>query len=805
MKMREVEKQSLCNKSKQPWFQLFFMIYCMGLIIPTQSWAGEGDCQHFDFRPFYRKADLSWAGHARVTRGQAPLYDASAGDSVTGHLKFNTVLRVNAEQGNRIQVTHFGAANPIGWLEKSQALCRILPLRGKNGIERKIFIRTQATPKGEKQSSIMARQQPAKGDCSSVGTCRELTRFVLQLVFDETDGYLLLGDRYRLEPENSSALLGWVSKDDVYEWPTAYALRPTEAPPKNRRLCAYPTKKDARAGTNCIFVEGGTAWYTMGHRIPILAKERNLYKVAFPAYRGQGTSTGANKARLSSTGFQEKDFSALTEKRYKDVFFLIDGTQSMQPAIDGVLGRRGQEGVVQRIMEKLRTDPELHRGSRFRFGFRIYRDRYARNGNLGEGLPLDSPCAPDENDQQESEQRFLKAIADVKVTDEDDDDYPENLYGGIVQAIGNDMRSCPNHLKLLFVIGDAGYDVNAWGDQAIQQSRLISRLNRRTKTGTEKTLVFFVRTPDFSNRAHDTEKYREAYRLFGAQGKALLTAIGLSEKFFIDEDFSAIPQRVVERLHKYGKVEINEIILDLRNGASFTESVRTMRQKYPDIEPAFWDVLGNSVKNVLKDQYDKRVYDTVTEGYVPVSTDFVEEVWLTATELRDWTHMILAGFDDVLKYREDEIRAKFVETLVNGLQRVIKKPPFQDTRETAREYAQRKGGLPVRENSPLLNYEWEEYMDERKVPSCEISRLATWGYRVKEMLGIIYGGKERPVFKKAEYPNSTCVGLSEKGRNIPWIQDTPRGEPLCPDDKRCRYDHPVLGRTIYWVPQEYLP
>nr|VFK30401.1 MAG: hypothetical protein BECKMB1821G_GA0114241_10648 [Candidatus Kentron sp. MB] len=805
IKMLKTETQCIFSiTGKRLWFPLFLLVYCAGLGISMQSWAGPGDCQQFDFQPYYRHGVLSLAGYARVSRGNEPIYDAPTGGVITGHLPFNTVLSVQAEQGSRLQVARFGAKRSIGWVEKVHTLCRTFPLRGRNGIERKVFIRARTAPKGEKQPSIMARQRPEKGECLP-NACRELTRFVLQLVFDEADGYLLLGNRYWLESENSNALLGWVSKDDVYQWPTAYALRPTETPPKNRRLCAYPTKADARAGTRCILAEGGPVWYTTGYRIPILAREGNLYKVAFPAYAGQGASRDSNQAKLSAVGFNNNDLRALTEKRYKDVFFLIDGTKSMQPAIDEVLGRGGKKGVVQGIMEKLRTDPEFHRSSRFRFGFRIYRDRYARGGNLGEGLPLDSPCAPNEDNQRENEQRFQAAITDVRVTTEDDDNYPENLYGGILQAVQRDMRSCPNHMKLLFVIGDAGYDAKAWGDQAIRQDQLIPRLRRETKAGTEQTLVFFIRTPDFANRVSRSETYKSAHALFRTQGIDLLIRLGLPRSFFMDERFQNIPRQVLKRLHRYGKVQINEIVLDMENGASFTESVRAMRQRYPDIEPAFWDILGNSVRKVLKDQYDNRVYDTVTQGYIPISDDFVEEVWLTAMELRNWKDTILAGFGDVLQYREDEIRGKFVETLINGLQMVVKRPVFQEAREIAAEYAQRQGGLPIRENSPLLSYQWEEYMDKTKVPICEISRLANWGYLVQKILSIVYDGRMRPVFEKAKYPQATCTGLSKKGKRIPWIKGMPRGKPLCPNDKRCRYDHPVLGRTIYWVPQEFLP
>src|SRR5262249_53412557 len=57
-----------------------------------------------------------------------------------------------------------------------------------------------------------------------------------------------------------------------------------------------------------------------------------------------------------------------------------------------------------------------------------------------------------------SEREFRTAVQAVKAEEPaGDDDLPENTFGGMVQA-SEDVAPCSDHTKLVFIIGDHGYD-----------------------------------------------------------------------------------------------------------------------------------------------------------------------------------------------------------------------------------------------------------------------------------------------------------------------------------------------------------
>ena len=57
-----------------------------------------------------------------------------------------------------------------------------------------------------------------------------------------------------------------------------------------------------------------------------------------------------------------------------------------------------------------------------------------------------------------NEQEFRTAFQAVKAYEPaGDDDFPENTFGGMVQA-SEDVAPCSDHTKLVFIIGDHGYD-----------------------------------------------------------------------------------------------------------------------------------------------------------------------------------------------------------------------------------------------------------------------------------------------------------------------------------------------------------
>jgi hypothetical protein len=186
-----------------------------------------------------------------------------------------------------------------------------------------------------------------------------------------------------------------------------------------------------------------------------------------------------------------------------------------------------------------------------------------------------------------------------------------------------------------------------------------------------------------------------------------------------------------------------------------------------------------------------------TEGFVADDGDFVIDVWLKSDDLTRWINL-LDLMRDVREYSPKQQRLALVESLVQTLQSVIGKPQYQDTEESLRDYLQRKGGLPVRDNSPLLNYTLDDLMNPSRVPNCEILRLTTWLHNAKQILAIVNKGDRKPVITTEPY-SGKCPG----GRDIPIIVGNVKQEKL--GDDGMNYSHPFQKSLIYWVPRDFLP
>ncbi|KAH2814763.1 hypothetical protein KXV85_004694, partial [Aspergillus fumigatus] len=132
-----------------------------------------------------------------------------------------------------------------------------------------------------------------------------------------------------------------------------------------------------------------------------------------------------------------------------DVFFVLDGTKSMGNVISAV------KTLMTQINSRMKS--KINDGGVVRYGFRSYRDSNPKTKQDGvsnsEALPLSKTFCNKDNLSE-----FNTAFAPVRAYDPDeDDDFPENSLGALVQA-SDDISGCPNNAKLVFVIGDAGYD-----------------------------------------------------------------------------------------------------------------------------------------------------------------------------------------------------------------------------------------------------------------------------------------------------------------------------------------------------------
>ncbi|MBF0156954.1 MAG: hypothetical protein HQL57_07190 [Magnetococcales bacterium] len=862
---------------------------CLTAITAGAAAGGPGSCAQFDFSTSYWNKTLKWSGVARVLREDAPLYDDAKGNKTTGSLVFNQQAEILAEEGDRIEIraARFQDRDEAkGWARKADLLCRNLPLKGDSGLENKFFIRTSTVARGPESPppTVQVFQDPELKECTGgSGHCREgASRFHMYFIFDENEEAVLLADRFRLEDDD--LLLGWVKKENGFLWNNAFSLRPEEdlkSPDKSGpgTVCSYEQLGDAvaRNPDSCQPVEGGVEWFKSPLRIPVLDLvdannrhvapdnlssdfgQRRFYKVALARPGLVGRPLGGGRFAVSA-GLAKQimpEAKSLSSKKNVDVFFLLDATASMEGVIDAVRGTATSRGVIQEIIHTLKN-AQGFKGTQFRFGFRVYRDPYADKAmpgisqdGIGEGLPLTGECSPSPEAQAEGFAAFQKAIAGVGVTSEDQDDYQENLFGGLGQVLEKDITPCPDNVKILFAIGDNGYRSSLTSVSAKGKARTNSKYARpwtmealapllrgsqQAGNKSNTVIAFFVQTPNRADNSKHPAAYNIAYRQFEEQARDLLKAT-LPTDTPVDDYFLRLGEEkllanIVTTVEKLGSSAlIDEIILDIRGGAALNSVIDRLRQERVDIPGIYWHILKKGACGELGEQCQSRVYDTTSVGFIEAGPEVVEELWVTSSELSSWIR-ILRGFEGYFDLPEAQLRKALISALILGLQQEIRRPPINVSGETPAEYAQRRGGLPVRRHSPLLSYNVQSLSAENTVrdkdghsivadrenkpildksghsipavPTCELRRLALWAIKSKEMLEAVERDFNRPVYKTDSYQPYRCPDATPTGRKLLKIAGTIEQVPLGPS-KEYRFGHTFGGRRGYWIPQEYLP
>jgi len=817
---------------------------------PVRTQSDEGDCANFDFSPYLlQNGKLDLSIQIRVLRDKAKVYpSAEAQQPNKTLLAFSTPLRHKRELSDeRIKVTTEGHDEPLGWVSLNDLLCTNRPIiNPKKGLEKKFYIKTkiQQRKQGEPSAFINAYPMPAE-QCHE--KCRQLSRFTMYFIVDQEKDWYLLADDYHI----THPLVGWVRKTDGYLWDTAYGLRPRddlEYKDKQGNVgegaeCVYRSLDNAINKHRCMPVLGGKSWYQDAVRIPLLdIVDRNGYHIPPKNFADKkGGHEAFYKVALAMPGVSvTKDFKitpkslgepsieeGLASMKFIDVFFLIDGTASMQPVIDMIRGKKGAPGLVQNIANTLQKSPDF-KDSKIRFGFRVYRDSYAGpKNNLGEGLPLRAEHCEElpEDYLKKNRKHFQDRIAKVQasVDDKGQDDYAENLFGGLKQVLNRDLRSCTGHTKLLFVIGDHGYDKKVLSMNQLQQH--ISKLKRG------RLVTFFIQMPNKASTAKTPDAYNRAYELYCTQGYEFLQAVLEGRKSRSKDDylirlqdnaastsprgtlcaqwksipFNKLENHILEKIKGFSKSSLlPELAVDLRGGAALKTLIEHLRQKHTDVPGLFWDFIEEGNCETLGKQCKEPVYDITFEGYIPVTDNISLDVWMTANQLLDFKQNLLQIFKGLHTRSSSIQRDEIVSMIAETLKIRLMKPEIEPD-ETYADYLQRKGGLPVSRNSLLLSYRPEQLENENEVPDCELDRLATLATNKEEMLSIIYEGKYRPHFKTKPYPKSTCTKASENGKRIPFISGRISKKRLG-DDDTYRYDHNFREtKMIYWVPQEYLP
>jgi hypothetical protein len=810
-----------------------------------QQLSEEGDCANFDFSPYMQNGKLTLSIHLRVLRDKAKVYPTAETQQPNKTLEFGKTLMHRGELSNgRIKVATLGMGKDqqLGWVSRKDLLCTSKPIiNPEKGLEKKFYIKTENRKRKPGEPAFINAYPMPAAQCN--GKCRELSRFTMYFIVDQHKDWYLLADDYHI----TLPLVGWVQKKDGYLWDTAYGLRPRDdlkyvdeqGNESEGAECVYQSLDDAINKHHCMPVLGGNSWYQGFVRIPLLdivdskgnhippknltdkkASPKAFYKVAL-AVPGVGVT---KDFQMTPKTLGDPSIN-LEPMKFIDVFFLIDGTDSMQSVIETIRGKNGKPGLVQNIANTL-EGAENFKGAKFRFGFRVYRDIYSGDKNLGQGLPLEAQHCEELPDDylEKNRKKFQDQIANVQASDyfSGPRNYPENLFGGLKQVLNRDLRSCPGHTKLLFIIGDHGYSRGAVTMNHLRQ--FITRLKRDKG----RFATFFIQTPNKTSTARKPDAYKQAYGMYCNQGYEFLQIVleGKSRSkndnyLFRLQDESASPNPTDTQCEQYQQIPANqlgnhileqikgfsntrilsELTVDLRGGKALKKAIESLQRKHTDVPGLFWDFVEDGNCEILGKQCDKSVYDVTFKGYIPVSDNISLDVWMIGNQLENF-QKILQNFrklGPIIDKREEMVR-----TLVEALTIRVMKPAIQPGEKIA-NYIQRKAGLPVSRNTILLSYDPEKQLKhESIVPDCELERLVVLATKMEKMLSIIYEGYYRPIPQLKPYPKDTCTRASEIGKRIPFFSGRITKKRLGEDDTYS-YEHGFRGMTIYWVPEEYLP
>lgn len=758
---------------------------------------------------------------AYALRLNTPIYQASAGDARTARsLRFGErVGIIDPGRGtDRLQVKDSNAQT-LGWVTRSSVLCKTDPIRDSGpdgrsgtGLYKRALVRTETAVQGQLQPKPLF-QTPAGGPVEQrcAGRCNEASRFQWFFIYAEENDHYLISNSANLK-SSSATLEGWLPKSDGYVWNTALGIRPREdlppipPPPGSARslegfACAYRTPQDLASGTDCSQILGGRRWFGLDVRIAVLKETAQYYEVLF-----------SNAA----TAGRPVDVSGLNRL---DVFFVIDGTKSMGPTIEAI--KQLTKAINERIGRKFTQGG----GSGVvRYGFRVYRDS-VKGGTDGvknsEALPL-----PRDKCDQDNSAAFNKAFVDVSARDPDtDDDFPENSFGGIVQAsedamaCGKDAAGAGNG-KMIVVIGDHGYDgvkQQSRGQPSWTEDQVVARLKDRLGPS---AMLLFVQTPREQGPAGQGVEYDKAYKAFEAQGKAILSKYYAGTQFDnpAQKNFIALPPGTVatnatldtawQQIDPLVRPQDTRGVEDaLARGEGLRQYIEKAQNNSKENIPVFWKVRLNEIAcPQINAQCDGAIVEQVTHAYMKNDPNVVPEVLLSKFQVDQW--MKVLNVFKTSQPRGEQARSLLVNSLLIALSDIMQ-INLQNNGLQIGLAMQLASGLPNAGRSKLMQYSDTELGDPARVPECEIEYLKQYAGRKYDILNISYGseGRLRPVFRSISTPAGACPNLSEKGKALPYIDGTINPEALNRANEQTSYkmSHQRGNETFFWLPVNYLP
>lgn len=822
------------------------MLIAGAAVAQAQNYQITGSCIGFDLSRDVQSEENP-AGEGRTVLALydgVPLYADASASTPAGTLRLGDVV-VAVEDGDYLGVRPLSESREtLRYVYRGDIGCENRPLNSAaSGLERKAVIKTDTVRSDDEQGrTVSAYRTPALNDCTE--NCRKLSRFELYFVFAETENALLLAREVRVATNANTPLVGWIAKEDIYEWPYSIAARVREDYVFNDgygSICGYLSLEEAREADpdKCQPILGGPSWFNTSTRLLVLQQhplvaggstlntEQVIFETIAPITSRDASSVTASGGTLTAgaggdyivdpESLRGASTDVLLKNNRIDLFFLIDGTKSMLPHIDSIRGRNGEDGLIQVMLNGFQQ--QIASGVRFRAGFRVFRDTNRPDRNsLGESFVLpDQDCAlMSAEDTEANLAEFARAIETVNVSTDDQDDYPEDLYGGLAQAL-RDMGGCPENRKLVFIITDAGYDEKAQAARGVaipDINRLAERFNDEYPGGA----VFFVRPPlDTSVR---NQKYMDAYDDLIEQAQRLLPKLnivrelvesGEAADFFFQlrgdqADGASIVGEITQNIIRKNVAPevVDNLIIDIRGGASLQQAIERLKRENRDIPAYFWRLVERGACEDLGEACSNATYQSVTKVYFANDPKAVAlDVWMNIEQLKAWNDLLTRATSHDQAVAEH--RQSAVSAIDDAIRTVIREPPYNDENEPFGEYLERAKKLPIGFLTPLLGYSMADLIRPDRVSACELLALMTWLDASRQMMKIAESGLRLPDYVVSEGPGG-CPQMTDAGRRIRNPASTIGEKPLEGGGSlKSDAAQNSLAVTTYWLPQKYLP
>ncbi|HXI06891.1 MAG TPA: hypothetical protein VNJ49_11235 [Bradyrhizobium sp.] len=789
---------------------------------PAQGTGGDTGCDHRNFLDGYyflngRKLFDDERYAAFSLRLSTPVFQDSSGDARAAKtLGFSERVRI-ADPGEgtaRLRIKD-SSGQPVGWVERTAVLCGTFPLKdvGGTGLYKRIVVRTDTAVQGQVQPKKLY-QTPATSDPRCEGPCAEVSRFQWYFIYAEENDHYLISENANLG-SSSGRLMGWLPKEDGYVWNTALGVRPKEtlAGPDGvavpgvpeKYACAYRTMEELNAARpgDCNQILGGSRWFSLHVRMAMVQQTQRAYEVLF---------SNAGTAGRDNTSAIAQGLNNL------DVFFVLDGTKSMGNVISAV------KTLMTQINSRMKS--KINDGGVVRYGFRIYRDSNPKTKQDGvsnsEALPLSKTFCNKDNLSE-----FNTAFAPVRAYDPDeDDDFPENSLGALVQA-SDDISGCPNNAKLVFVIGDAGYDPDkqrsrsfaVWNEQ--QVAARFKSGGAGSKFGTPP-IVVFIQPPRQTSGVSNQTNYDSAYSAFESQGKSILSQLygGTKLSGFATSNFLRLPAEVVgpgqqaaidtalQRIDaSMNPAAISELTAGLQAGQSLEQIIERLRANSSlNIPINYLQFVEESLCRRLGDQCRTQVLEAVNRAFVPADDKVVAEVLMSKDQLEKWQKILYLYKNLSGNVAGRAGREQLINTMLAALATIIQ-VDMQNDGVKLSDKLQFGAGLPASGRSPLMQYSDSDLMDPNNVPTCEIDNLKSYAIKKYDVLDIPLksDGKSRSNFIEALWPEGGCA-MSAKGKAVPFVDGDVRPYNLNRSGQtNFSMMHKRGNDSFFWLPVNYLP